>query len=314
MISIVTPTYNSGSYLAHTVASVLGQSIGEWELILVDDGSSDGTAERAEAWCDADPRIRFLRQDHRGGNHARNLGLARCSVSSWAVAFLDHDDVLESTALRTLGGRLKAHPEAVAAYGIAGYIDEGGHPYDGGLEAWTRSRLEVTARGLVAVEPSRNTGFGVLALGNRIPTPGQVLIRRSALEQTGGWDAETSSAADYDLWVRLSLLGDFLFIDERVIGWRQHAGNLSKQNRQVERSLVMTRRKVASDRRLTSAQRKLVLMGYKYTQLSMMRTRMNWAIAYLRRGEPMTAAKQVRHAVVAYIRSALGLGSRVALP
>jgi len=308
VISIVIPTYNSGGYLSETVASVQAQSDTDWELVIVDDGSTDGTIERAEAWCRADSRIRFLRQVHQSANQARNLGLARCQASSWAIVFLDHDDVWEPQALEILGRSLSAHPEAVAAYGIAGYIDAEGRPYDGGLEAWTRDRVELTERGLVVVAPGRGTSFGVMALGNRIPTPGQVLIRRSALEQVGGWDSAALDSADYALWARLSLMGDLLFIDRRVIGWRQHSGNLSKQRRHMEVSSIAARRILARDRRLTSAQRRLVHKAYRYTQLSFARMRLNWARACVEKGDMVTAAKQLRHAAIAYLRSARGLG------
>jgi len=307
MISIVIPAYNSGRYLSETVAGVQAQTVTDWELIIVDDGSTDGTAEQAAGWSRQDSRIRLLRQEHGGTNRARNLGLAHCHESTWAVVFLDHDDVWEPHALEILGRSLSSNPEAVAAYGSAGYIDGDGRAYGGDLEAWIRDRVEITERGPVAVAPGRKTGFGMMALGNRIPTPGQVLIRRRALEQVGGWDVAALSAADYVLWVRLSLLGDLLFLDRRVIGWRQHPGNLSKQRSLMELSSLGARQKLAGDQHLTSAQRRLMVEGYRLTQLSHARLRLDWARACVRRLDLITAAKQLRHAAIAYVRSVHGL-------
>ena len=194
MTSIIIPTYNSGQFLAWTVDSIRAQTLNAWELLLVDDGSTDDTLVRAREWAADDSRISVLRQQHGGPNRARNLGFDACDPASKAVIFLDHEDVWEKDALTSLQAALDTHPRAAAAYGIAYHIDTNGAEYDAGLEAWTRNRLAVNGKRVERVPADIATTFEVLAIGNRIPTPGQVLIRRSALGQAGLWDASTAAA------------------------------------------------------------------------------------------------------------------------
>src|SRR5262245_11363310 len=247
VVSIIIPTYNSGTFLGETVESVRRQTVDDWELLLVDDGSADDTVARIVAWAAGDGRIKLLRQDHRGPNHARNLGFAASDPTSGTVVFLDHDDVWEADALTTLRGALDAHQGAAAAYGLAYYMDEHGAEYDAGIEAWTRDRHAVVGRRVERVTAGAATGFPVLAIRKPTPTPGQVLIRRAALEQAGPWDVDTVAAADYDLWLRLSLIGGLVFVDRRVIAWRQHGRSFSKRSALVERSDLVVRRKFAFD-------------------------------------------------------------------
>ena len=307
MISIVVPTYNSGAFLDVTVESIRSQVNDDWELFLVDDGSTDGTIARARAWAADDCRIRVLQQQHRGPNHARNVGLAASDRRSRAVIFLDHDDVWEKDALSILQRALEARPEAAAAYGIAYYIDSGGAECDSDIEAWTRDRLSVAGRRIRRLPDDADTSFAVLAIGNRIPTPGQVLVRRSAIERAGPWDVTAAAAADYDLWIRLSLEGDLVFVDRRVIGWRQHSGNFSRRRRMVEDSCLSVRQKYAFDPMLSEERRGAMFVGYRYTHAGLTRMRLGWAKDCFLRGDVVNGAKQLRHAALAYGRSTRGL-------
>lgn len=306
-VSIVIPTFNSGSYLADTIESVRAQTVQDWALVLVDDGSTDGTAERAEQWAAGDTRLRVVRGDHRGPNAARNKGLTLCDPSSWAITFLDHDDVWEPDALEVLMAALAGHADAAAAYGLAYYIDAKGARYDAGLEAWTRNRLAVSGRKIAALPAGAATTFSVLAIGNRIPTPGQVLVRRSALERAGAWNLESEAAADYELWLRLSLLSALVFVDRPVIGWRQHQSNFSKHRPVIEQSNLNVRRRYAFDPTLPFEVRNALLVGYRYTQSERMRQRFAWAKGSLLRGDVVNAVKQCRHAILDYFRYLQGL-------
>jgi glycosyltransferase involved in cell wall biosynthesis len=307
VISIVVPTYNSGAFLDVTVDSIRSQVFDNWELLLVDDGSTDETIARARAWAANDGRIRLMQQQHRGPNHARNVGLAASDRRSKSVIFLDHDDVWEKDALSTLQRALEARPEAAAAYGIAYNIDSEGAEYDSGIEAWTRARLAVTGRRIRRLTADAGTNFAVLAIGNRIPTPGQVLVRRSALECAGPWDVAAAAAADYDLWLRLSLVGDLVFVDRRVIGWRQHSGNFSRSRRIVEDSCLSVRQKYAFDPTLSEEQRNAMFVGYRHTHTGLARMRLAWAKGCFLKGDVVNGAKQLRHAALACGRSQRGL-------
>lgn len=99
-VSVIVPVWNSVSYLPQAVGSVLSQTFDNWELILIDDGSTDGSGALCSAYAEKDPRIRVIRQDNRGPSEARNTGLKHASGTF--LQFLDSDDWLDPEALKTL--------------------------------------------------------------------------------------------------------------------------------------------------------------------------------------------------------------------
>ena len=99
-VSIVVPVYNVGSYVDYCVRSVLSQTFPDWEMVLVNDGSSDDSGERCRRWAEADARISLVNQENAGVSVARNNGLA--SSTGPYVMFVDPDDWLEPDSLETL--------------------------------------------------------------------------------------------------------------------------------------------------------------------------------------------------------------------
>ena len=93
LVSIITPCYNGEKYVAHTIRSVLAQTYENWELIIVDDGSTDGSASIIRSFAQTDSRIRFIRQENAGSAAARNAGIR--AARGRFLALLDADDVWE---------------------------------------------------------------------------------------------------------------------------------------------------------------------------------------------------------------------------
>lgn len=116
-ISVIIPAYNVNGYLQEACDSVLSQTFDDWECIIVDDGSTDGTFSVAEQYCQRDARFRTIRQENSGVATARNVGLSQACGPF--VAFLDADDVLEPTAFECWVNALLAAPECVLAWGSA---------------------------------------------------------------------------------------------------------------------------------------------------------------------------------------------------
>src|SRR5207253_1482851 len=110
-ISVITPCHNSAAFIGQTVDSVLKQDVQDWEYILVDDGSTDRTHQYLAQFASSDDRIRVLVQDNKGTCRARNLGAKAASPDSKYLIFLDHDDLLEPSALRILSEYLDTHRE-----------------------------------------------------------------------------------------------------------------------------------------------------------------------------------------------------------
>src|SRR5215216_7693461 len=117
--SIICPAYNVENYIDETIRSVLAQTEESWELIIVDDGSVDGTVERVNSYSDS--RIRLLRQTNRGQSMARNRGVE--ASSGELFIFLDSDDMLHASALARLEEALNGS-EAVASYGQCRFLSE----------------------------------------------------------------------------------------------------------------------------------------------------------------------------------------------
>jgi glycosyltransferase involved in cell wall biosynthesis len=306
--SIIIPAYNAQTYLPATLDSVLRQTCADWELVIVDDGSQDETPRLVQEYAARDRRIRGIRQANGNVAAARNRGFAESEPSSECIVFLDHDDVLEPDALQTLATALRANPEAVAAHGLARYIDSEGRPCRlGEAEAWTRDRLAIENNRLISWPLDRPTNFAVEAVVNRLFTPGQAMIRRRALEQVGPLDSEVVPNDDYDLWLRLTALGDMAFVDRVVLGFRQHAQNTSRHAGRMRRTEYLLRRKLLTSNRLRPEQRCLALLGMRLWNRRLAALGFQWTKDSLARRQWRSAAMQACRAARDYMLSASGL-------
>jgi hypothetical protein len=182
-VSVVIPTRDRLALLREAVASVQAQDLPSWELIIIDDASSDGTSE----WADGlgDSRVRCVRVDARvERSAARNLGLAEAGAPT--VLFLDDDDRLRPSGLWHLSHALARAPGAVAALGAKEVFDGSGHrkrtPHP--RVPFVRSIWEDVMAGWMFVS-------------------GQVLLRTDAVRQAGGWDEDLVVSEDQDLWLRV---------------------------------------------------------------------------------------------------------------
>jgi glycosyltransferase involved in cell wall biosynthesis len=203
LVSVILPTHNRVGLLAGAVESVLAQTEQRFELIVVDDGSSDATPEYLAALMSRDRRARSIRLDApRGGGGARNEGL-RLSRGDW-VAFLDDDDRWVPTKLEKQLAAVRAHPAAVAA--------------SCGYERVFPSRK----RQLVAVPPSVKLRdlFEFNVLGSASLCMGSA----QALRSIGGFDTRLAAGQDLDLWVRLRQLGEIVVCAEPLVLYHVHDG------------------------------------------------------------------------------------------
>lgn len=300
-ISVVVPAYNAARYLAQTLESVCAQTFNSWELIVVDDGSSDNTPLIIQQFARRDERILARQQANAGVAAARNAGLLAASRNSWAIMFLDADDVLEPHALATLSAALEANLAAVGAHGQVRFIDGEGQPVRSGeAEAWGRERRALVDGRIVDWPPHLPTTLAVLVLLNRIRTPGSVLLRRELVESLGGFDPDPHAAIaeDYLLWLRLACRGDFVFVDQLVLSYRVHADNASGNLRRTDIARWYAHRKLAHAADVTEAQRALIKQGLRYARLLGSRDWVTWSMNSLKQGRPLMAANQVRHALV----------------
>lgn len=197
-ITIVVPAYNAENFIAETIASVIGQTFSNWEMIVVDDGSVDRTGEVALSFVDE--RIMVERRANQGVSAARNFGLAR--ARGRYVVFLDADDLLVRTALEIMVGALDQHPTKVACFSQHIKIDEGGER----LSSMTAQRRRII--------PQRETLRHLLAK-NFIVNGGALCIRTAAARNVGGFNPALRLGEDWDFWCRLAILSDFLALPEQ---------------------------------------------------------------------------------------------------
>ena len=209
-VSIVTPAYNVAGFIGTAVDSAIGQSFSDWEMLVVDDGSRDGTAEQVTAR--QDPRLRLLRQENQGVSAARSRAMAEARGE--AVVFLDADDWLAPDALERLVTALAAAPQAVGAHGGYAVMAESAGPGEAPL------RLKASP------SPSGDL-LDRLLIQNLFVNGGQMLLRREALLRAGPFLAKLRYGEDWEYWIRLALQGPFVGVagSEPLLFVRERQGS-----------------------------------------------------------------------------------------
>lgn len=211
LVSVIVPAYNQGHYLRHAVQSALDQTAADLEVIVVDDGSTDDTAQVAQSFTDA--RVRYVHQANRGLSGARNTGLREARGAF--LTFLDADDAFLPDKMALLLAEFEAAPELGLVTGQALLIDETGQRTGQHFE----SRLPV--------EQAR------WVLGNPLHV-GSVLLRREWQAKVGLFDESLRSYEDWDYWLRLTLAGCAMrTIAQPVSLYRFHTRQMTRDGDQM---------------------------------------------------------------------------------
>jgi len=233
-ISILMPVWNGEKYLAEAVDSILAQTFVDFELLVIDDGSTDRTPEILRAYCD--PRLRVLTLDHAGIVVALNHGMSEARAQ-W-IARQDADDVSVPVRLERQWDAAGSHPEAVLVHTDVEFINER-------KQSVGRARLP------------RSRAFTALRLCYQCPiVHSTVLFKKSVAVSVGGYRREERHAEDFSLWGRMLEQGEFVGIPEKLVRFRIHEQSVSYQNLARQQELA---RQIGIDHcrrfmRLTSAQ------------------------------------------------------------
>jgi len=211
-ISVVIPTFNRISLVARAIDSVLKQSLNPYEIIVVDDGSDDGTSEMIQNKYKS---IKLIQQQNNGVSAARNKGIEHAK-GDW-IGLLDSDDEWTEKKLENQADRLIKTPE---------------YDFCHTNEIWIRNGVRVNQR-------KKHKKYGGYIFGKCLDicriSPSSVLFRKNILDHIGWFDSQLPVCEDYDLWLRITSEYRILFIDEPlIIKYGGHDDQLSHSVESIE--------------------------------------------------------------------------------
>ena len=274
-VSIISPAYNVEAYIGRTLEHVLAQTLGGWEYVVVDDGSTDGTAAVVESFARRDGRVRLLRQPNKGPSAARNAGFAASSAGARYVSFMDADDLWEPDALATLVAAADGTPGVIGAHGLGDMIDADDRPLlPGGFEGFGRSRIGFDGRSIVPWPAELPTSFETVIHVNKIYPPGLMIARRRAYEKVGPFDEALAAIQDWDMVIRLLRLGDLAFVDRVILKYRRHATNVSDNPQRNIDETRLLHHKTFYDAANTPSQRAMLRKAWRAFQRYKMREKL----------------------------------------
>lgn len=209
LISIITPTYNRADFLGEAIDSVLAQTFDDFELIVVDDGSTDNTSSLVKEY--SDHRIRYFYQANQGQSVARNRALEKAKGEY--ICFLDSDNVWLENKLKKSLEVFKAHPKVDVVYADCILIDEDGNEL-------SRKNMKRYS-GLIAKYMIKDNCVSM----------NTTMTKRECFNRFGGFDEDCKVADDYDLWLRFSGHYNFHYISEYFVNYRVMKNQISSDKK-----------------------------------------------------------------------------------
>jgi len=206
-VSVILPVRDGERWLRDALNSVLAQTLSDLELVAIDDGSADATPAILDEVRARDPRVVVLRQEREGLVAALNRGLAQARAP--LVARLDADDIALPGRLSRQCEYLRAHPDVVLLGGWAETMDE---------EGVSRGKQMRPRPGPLRETLMRKNPF----------IHSTVMFRAEAARKIGGYRAAFEAAEDYDLWLRLSEIGEIAILPDVLIRYRVHGGSVTR--------------------------------------------------------------------------------------
>ena len=227
LVSVVVPTYNYAGFITEALESLRAQTYQNWECVVVDDGSTDDTAEVVARFVEREPRVRYLRQENQRQSVAKNTGLA--DARGRYIQFLDADDLIEPLKFERQVEFLESRAEADIVYGGVRFFrterpEERLYAMFGENEPWMP---EVSGAGRGVLLPLVHQNIMV------INSP---LLRRSVVEEVGPFDPVLPPVEDWDYWIRCALKGkrfEFRDFEGTLALVRAHAASTSRQRPSV---------------------------------------------------------------------------------
>ncbi|PKP49342.1 MAG: hypothetical protein CVT95_03475 [Bacteroidetes bacterium HGW-Bacteroidetes-12] len=220
LVSIIIPCYNAEKYIAETIQSVINQTYSNWELIIVNDGSTDGSVTILKQFIEKDNRIKLINKFNSGVSGTRNKGLEIAKGNF--ITFLDADDVWHTTNLEKKVNFLSSTDYDVV-YSYCQMIDEQSKPIDKLLKGENDLKIE----DFLNLKANYNTA------------PSGVVFKKEVLHKIGGFDVNLSNNADQDILIQALANGFKIGIIHEVLwNYRVHAENMSKNVAVLEKDSI----------------------------------------------------------------------------
>ncbi|AFZ33233.1 glycosyl transferase family 2 [Gloeocapsa sp. PCC 7428] len=216
-VTVIVPAYNAEQTIVAALASVQQQTLRDWEVIVIDDGSCDRTSELLSRI--QEPRMQVHRYTNAGVSVARNRGIAHAQGEY--LAFLDADDLWSADKLACQVAALEQHPDAGVAYSWTYFMNESATMIHAAPPVWFTGNV-----------------YAPLLVRNFLYSGSNALVRRDALELVGGFDATLTHGEDWELFVRLAQVVEFVVVPKPQVFYRQSPTSASAQVVLMEQRLL----------------------------------------------------------------------------
>ena len=214
LVSVVMSVYNGERFLREAVDSILSQSFREFEFVVIDDGSTDGSAGILDAYRDRDSRLRVFHRENRGLIESLNYG---CTLAAGKyIARMDADDIAVRDRLERQIDFLEAHPEVAVLGGAVEFMDASGKTL--ATTQYPADDQEIQRR-LLHECPIQHPA---------------VMMRRDVMKSVGGYRHALTDAEDYDLWMRIGERTQLANLEQVVLRYRIHVGQVSLKKRRQQ--------------------------------------------------------------------------------
>lgn len=210
-ISVVIATYNRAGLIQETIDSVFRQTFRDFEVLVVDDGSTDDTEQVLKTYGD---RLQYFRQENRGASAARNLGV-RHARADW-ISIQDSDDICAPDHLETLWGAVQKRPDTGMVFANGAYLDDPG----------PKGKL-IIPQGKSKRMAEKGVALSDLFMTSIVRLQAALLSKRAFLE-IGGLDEELQICMDLDLAFRYFIRFPVIYLDKVVFFYRRHQGNIGR--------------------------------------------------------------------------------------
>jgi glycosyltransferase involved in cell wall biosynthesis len=273
-VDVIIPAFNAAKTLRFALQSVLTQTFEDWQILLVDDGSTDNTAEEVAPFLDRlGSRISYIRQENRGLPAARNTAI-RASTSEY-LALLDADDAWLPSRLEESLKVLRQRPQAGLSYGLVTDID----PQDRPGVTWKGNLSD--AEGHIAPQIYMRTVD--------LPCP-TITFRRRCVDEVGLFDESMRATEDRDLWLRLALRYEVAFVPRVIAYYRRSPDSMSADpQRMLQSQLQFIRKHYGAEG-----------CGLRQRQIALARVYKQQAEALKQQGQFWPALKNALRAVALY--------------